>query len=232
MNVRLIKTKADHEAALKRIDAIFDARPGTAEGDELELLLHLVEEFEDTQYPIAMPDPIDALKFRMEQQGLKQADLVPYIGSKSKVSEVLNHRRPLSLAMIRKLHSELGIPAEVLVQKPGMKTNFDSFLEKQRQDPDFGERFEKAGEAWDIAVQLAALREAQGLSQKELARRVGTTQQQISRLESPSYEGHSLSMLRRVAEALGAHVHVTLDAVPRPHSVVAESRAEYGRKRS
>jgi len=119
MNVRLIKTEADHEAALKRIDAIFDARPGTAAGDELELLLHLVEEFEAVQYPIAMPDPIDALKFRMEQQGLKQGDLVPYIGSKSKVSEVLNRRRPLSLAMIRKLHNELGIPADVLVQEPG-----------------------------------------------------------------------------------------------------------------
>lgn len=122
MNVRLIKTKADHEAALKRIDEMFDARPGTVEGDELELLIRLVEEFEAERYPIAMPDPIDALKFRMEQQGLKQADLVPYIGNKSKVSEVLNRKRPLSLAMIRRLHNELGIPAEVLVQEPGMKT--------------------------------------------------------------------------------------------------------------
>jgi HTH-type transcriptional regulator / antitoxin HigA len=119
MNVRLIKTKSDHKAALARIDAIFHASPGTAEGDELELLLHLVEEFEAAQYPIAMPDPIDALKFRMEQQGLKQADLVAYIGNKSKVSEVLNRKRPLSLAMIRKVHTGLGIPAEVLVQEPG-----------------------------------------------------------------------------------------------------------------
>jgi len=118
MNVRLIRTKADHEAALARIDAIFNASPGTAEGDELELLLHLVEEFEAAQYPIAMPDPIDALKFRMEQQGLKQADLVPHIGSKSKVAEVLNRKRPLSLAMIRKLYNGLGIPADVLVQDP------------------------------------------------------------------------------------------------------------------
>jgi len=119
MNVRLIKTKADHEGAVARIDAIFDARPGTAEGDELELLLHLVEEYEAAQYPIAMPDPVDALKFRMEQQALKQADLVPYIGNKSKVSEVLNHKRPLSLAMIRRLHNGLDIPAEVLLQEPG-----------------------------------------------------------------------------------------------------------------
>ena len=119
MNVRLIKTKADHEVALAHIDAIFDARPGTAEGDELELLLHLVEEYEADQYPITMPNPVDALKFRMEQQALKQADLVPYIGNKSKVSEVLNRKRPLSLAMIRKLHNGLGIPAEVLLQEPG-----------------------------------------------------------------------------------------------------------------
>lgn len=119
MNVRLIKTSSDHKAALKRIDEIFHARPGTAEGDELELLLHLVEAFEAAQYPIAMPDPIDALKFRMEQQGLRQSDLVPYLGNKSKVSEVLNRKRPLSLAMIRKLHNGLGIPADVLVQGPG-----------------------------------------------------------------------------------------------------------------
>lgn len=119
MNVRLIKTNADHEAALARIDVIFNARPGAADGDELELLLHLVEEYEAIQYPIAMPDPIDALKFRMEQQGLKQADLVPYVGNKSKVSEVLNRKRPLSLSMIRKLHNGLGISAEVLLQEPG-----------------------------------------------------------------------------------------------------------------
>ena len=90
------------------------------------------------------------------------------------------------------------------------KTNFDLYLEAQLKDPDFAERFERAGEAWDVAIQLAALREKAGMSQKDLARKLHTSQQQISRLESPSYEGHSLSMLRRVAEALGATVHVTL----------------------
>jgi len=84
------------------------------------------------------------------------------------------------------------------------KTNFDEYLDEQLESEDFAERFKKAGEAWNIAVQLAALRKEAGLSQKELAQRAGMTQQQISRLESPSYEGHSLSMLRRVAEALGA----------------------------
>jgi len=90
------------------------------------------------------------------------------------------------------------------------KTNFDKYLEKQLIDRNFALRFKKAGEAWDVALKLAALRKESGLSQKELAKRASTTQQQISRLESPSYEGHSLSMLRRVAGFLGATVHVEL----------------------
>jgi len=90
------------------------------------------------------------------------------------------------------------------------KTNFDRYLEEQLKDQGFAERFNKTGEAWDVALELAALRKESGLSHKELAKRVGTTQQQISRLESPSYEGHSLSMLRRVAEALGATIHIEL----------------------
>ena len=90
------------------------------------------------------------------------------------------------------------------------RTNFDQYLQEQLKDPDFAERFKKAGEAWDVAIKLASLRKASGLSQKELATRVGTSQQQISRLESPSYEGHSLSMLRRVANVLRATVHVEI----------------------
>src|SRR4030042_2525190 len=90
------------------------------------------------------------------------------------------------------------------------RTNFDLYLEEQLKDPDFAERFKKAGEAWDVAIKLASLRKSSGMSQKELAKRVGTSQQQISRLESPSYEGHSLSMLRRVAEVLGETIHVEI----------------------
>jgi len=89
-------------------------------------------------------------------------------------------------------------------------TNFDQYLQEQLRDPEFAERFNKAGEAWDVAMQLTALRKSYGLSQKELAKRVGTSQQQISRLESPSYEGHSLSMLRKVAGVLGASVQVKI----------------------
>ncbi len=94
------------------------------------------------------------------------------------------------------------------------KSNFDRYLEQQLQDPDFAERFKSAGEAWDVSLQITRLREEAGLSQKELAERLETTQQQISRLESPAYEGHSLSMLRRVATALHSHVRVVLEPLP------------------
>jgi transcriptional regulator with XRE-family HTH domain len=112
------------------------------------------------------------------------------------------------------------------------KTNFDLYLEEQLKDPGFKERFGKAGEAWDVALQIASLRKRCGLSQKELARRLGTSQQQVSRLESPSYEGHSLSMLRRVADVLGASVHVEIKLkIREAFPVVAEPRTIYGVKK-
>src|SRR5947208_5163503 len=108
------------------------------------------------------------------------------------------------------------------------KTNFDIFLEEQLRDPDFAERFKRAGEAWDVALQIAALREKAGLSQKDLARKLHTSQQQISRLESPSYEGHSLSMLRRVADVLGATVRVTLTPKGEPAPMtLSEAKVAY-----
>jgi ribosome-binding protein aMBF1 (putative translation factor) len=94
------------------------------------------------------------------------------------------------------------------------KTNFDRYVEEQLKDPAFAKRFDAAGEAWDVALQIAALREEAGLSQKDLARKLKTSQQNISRLESPSYEGHSLTMLRRVARALNARVRVVLELAP------------------
>jgi len=113
------------------------------------------------------------------------------------------------------------------------KTNFDSYLVKQLKHPAFVERFKNAGKAWDLAIQLVSLRKKARLSQKELAKRVGTSQQQISRLESPSYEGHSLSMLRRVAEVLGGTVHVEIRQENDPSQwMVAEDRPSYGGKKS
>jgi len=108
------------------------------------------------------------------------------------------------------------------------KTNFDFYLEEQLKGKEFVEKFRKAGEAWDVAIQLVSLRKRSGLSQKELAKRVGTSQQQISRLESPSYGGHSLSMLRRVAAVLGATIYVEIQ--PKKHEevpVVTEPKSIY-----
>jgi DNA-binding XRE family transcriptional regulator len=124
--------------------------------------------------------------------------------------------------------------AGLVLEEFGMKrkTDFDHYLEEQLKDPDFAERFRKAGEAWDVALQIAALREDAGLSQKELGKRVGMSQQQISRLESPGYEGHSLRMLRRVADVLGASVKVKIYRQKAPKKrAVAESGAKYRTKR-
>jgi transcriptional regulator with XRE-family HTH domain len=112
------------------------------------------------------------------------------------------------------------------------KTNFDRYLAEQLQDPAFAARFEQAGEAWDVALQIAALREQAGLSQKELAQKLKTSQQQISRLESPGYEGHSLSMLRRVAKVLRARVRVVLESESTSGAdVLAKSPVPYRIKR-
>jgi len=119
MRPKVIKREAEYEAALARLDELLDAEPGTPEGDEFELWATLISTYEEEQFPIDLPDPIAAIRFRMEQAGLKQVDLVPYIGSASRVSEILRGKRSLSLSMIRKLHEGLDIPAEVLLQEPG-----------------------------------------------------------------------------------------------------------------
>lgn len=113
------------------------------------------------------------------------------------------------------------------------KTNFDRYLEEQMRDPAFTARFKRAGEAWDVALQIAALRQRAGLSQKDLAKLLKTSQQQISRLESPGYEGHSLSSLRRVADALHARVRIVFEPAEKGKEMrIAESAASYRRKRS
>ena len=121
MKPKVIKTKTDYAVAMARIEQLFNADPKTPEGDELELLTTLVELYEARAFPIDLPDPLTAIRFRMEQQGLKPKDIVPFIGSASKVSEVLSGQRGLSLSMIRNLITGLGIPAEVLLQKMGAK---------------------------------------------------------------------------------------------------------------
>jgi HTH-type transcriptional regulator/antitoxin HigA len=127
-NPKVIKTTAEHKRALARIEELYTAKPGTPKGDELELLILLVETYEAKEFPIDLPDPIEAIRFRMQQANLKQKDLIPIFGSKSKVSEVLNGKRELSLSMIRKLASELGIPTEVLLQERGAPLDDGDFL--------------------------------------------------------------------------------------------------------
>ncbi|MBW1800586.1 MAG: ImmA/IrrE family metallo-endopeptidase [Deltaproteobacteria bacterium] len=115
---KLIKTEEDYTLALERIEGLMDAEADTPEADELELLSTLVEMYEEKHYPIDLPDPVEAIRFRMEQLGLKQQDLIPFMGSRSKVSEVINRKKPLTLSMMRGLSRGLGIPAEVLLHEP------------------------------------------------------------------------------------------------------------------
>ena len=125
---KIIKSEDDYQTALARIEELMDARPGSVQEEELELLALLVEKYESEHYPIDPPDPVEAIKFRMEQEGLEPKDLVKFLGSQSKVSEVLNYRRPLSLKMITSLHEGLGIPAEILIQRPDRKTESSAKL--------------------------------------------------------------------------------------------------------
>lgn len=117
MNIRPIHTEADYESALVRIDTLMDATPDSPDSDELDILAMLVEAYEAKHYPIGPADPIEAIKFRMDQMGLEPKDLTTIIGSRSKVSEVLNHKRPLSLNMIRNLHDKLNVPLETLIRQ-------------------------------------------------------------------------------------------------------------------
>ena len=116
MKPKIIKTEEEHAAALARVESLMDAKPGSAKEEELELWSLLVERCEQEHFPVDLPDPVEAIKFRMEQEGLQQKDLVKYFPGKNRVSEVLNHKRPLSIGMIRALHRGLRIPAEVLLR--------------------------------------------------------------------------------------------------------------------
>jgi HTH-type transcriptional regulator/antitoxin HigA len=116
MEIKPIKTENDYSQALERLEVIFDAKKGSSEGDELEVLGILIDQYENEHFPIGMPDPIEAIKFRMEQMGYNQNDLANIVGLKSRASEILNRKRKLSLEMIRQLHEQLNIPTDVLIQ--------------------------------------------------------------------------------------------------------------------
>jgi HTH-type transcriptional regulator/antitoxin HigA len=116
MDIRPIRNEQDDEAALAEIERLFDAQPGTSKGDRLEVFTILVEAYEDRRYDVPLPEPIEAIQYHMESRGPSRRDLEPYIGTRARVSEILNRRRPLTLRMIQKLEAGLGIPAEILIQ--------------------------------------------------------------------------------------------------------------------
>jgi HTH-type transcriptional regulator / antitoxin HigA len=120
MDIKPIRTEADYKATLKEISALMesDPEPGSADGDRLDILSTLVEAYENRHFPMDLPDPVEAILFRMEQQGLKPKDLEPMIGQRNRVYEILNRKRPLTMAMVWRLHKGLGIPAESLIRQP------------------------------------------------------------------------------------------------------------------
>ena len=118
MDIKPIKINADYQAALKEIEMLMMAEPDTQEGEKLDVLVTLVEAYEQKHYPLDLPDPVEAIKFEMEQKGLTVKDLEPMIGKSNRVYEILNHKRSLTLKMIWRLHEQLGIPAESLIKQP------------------------------------------------------------------------------------------------------------------
>lgn len=121
MRIRPIRTKTDHRAALKEVEALMDAAPATPAGERLDVLVTLIEAYERKHYPLDLPDPVEAIKFVMEQRGLSVKDLEPMIGRSNRIYEVLARKRPLTLRMIWRLHKGLGIPAESLIKQPEQK---------------------------------------------------------------------------------------------------------------
>jgi len=118
-NVKPVRSEKDHKAALSEMKRLWGSKSGTPEGDRLDVLATLVDAYENQHHPLDPPDPVEAIKFRMEQQGLTRKDLEGIIGTRTRIAEILNRRRRLSIGMIRRLHDRLGIPAEVLIREPG-----------------------------------------------------------------------------------------------------------------
>ncbi|MDA3898512.1 MAG: ImmA/IrrE family metallo-endopeptidase [Desulfobacteraceae bacterium] len=162
MNIRPVNSEQAYDEAIKRIETLWGAESGTLEGDELDVLLTLVRVYEKENHPVPPPTPIEAIRFVMDQRGMKQVDLVPYIGSRSKVSEILRGKRTLSLSMIRSLHTHLNIPAEVLISNEmnfplnGEDVNWDSFPVKEIVDRGWITGFDYKTQAEEIMRELAS----------------------------------------------------------------------------
>jgi HTH-type transcriptional regulator / antitoxin HigA len=154
MDIRPIRTEADYEAALAEIERLVDAAPGTPEYDKLDVLSTLVEVYEEEHYPIPLPSPIDAIEFHMERLGLTSKDLEPYIGTRTRVNEILNRQRPLTLRMIRNLEKGLGIPAAILVQDYELAQDHQPEKAEPAEDTDAESQVD---EAWHRDIQQPAM---------------------------------------------------------------------------
>jgi antitoxin component HigA of HigAB toxin-antitoxin module len=184
MKIKVLKNEAEYEAALAEIESMID--DAQFDKDQLELLALLVKDYEDKYYPVDLPDPVEAIKFRMEQMGLTRKNLEQYIGNKSKVSEVLSGKRRLSLSMIHALHQGLGIPAEVLLgkqdtaelDKTDVKSWFSDKLDRFSDDPEF--QIEEM--VLDFTEKLVAKMQEQKVSRAELAKRLDVSKTFITKL--------------------------------------------------
>jgi HTH-type transcriptional regulator/antitoxin HigA len=181
MKAKILKSENDYEAALAHVETLMDAEPGSAEEAELELFTMLIEQYEDLHYPIDLPDPIEAIKFRMEQQGLTRKDMYQYLGSQSKVSEVLNNKRPLSLSMIRALNKGLDIPLEVLIQQSTEKEN------KELHKDEWNEFF--------ADIYLNCLRQFKGSEEKKLFNWYKNTDKTVINRDLPPFDHRRLNKL-------------------------------------
>jgi HTH-type transcriptional regulator / antitoxin HigA len=210
-HLKVIKTEAEYSAAIERFEALLDAQPGQPEYDERDVLAVLIERYEDEHFPIDMPDPIEAIKFRMEQSGLSQRDLVPYLGSRSRVSEVLSGKRELTLAMIRSLHSHVGIPADVLIKEPqevlprGLSDiDFSKFpvleMEKKGAFRGFGAGQERIGEKAEEAIRWLVGRVGGFSAVPQFALRKNDGMRLNAKLNRYALLGWSLQVLREASE--------------------------------
>jgi HTH-type transcriptional regulator/antitoxin HigA len=210
--IKVIKTESDYDAALAAIEDLIDRDPdrGTEEADKLEVLSVLVEEYESRDFPSSLPDPIEAIKFRMEQQKLTQRDLIPFIGSRSKVSEVLSRKRPLTLSMIRSLHLNLGIPARVLLQERDPSVLEESGVDWSR----FPVR-EIVSRGW-VTAQVTNVREQAEEIVRDFFRELGDVKRAVAMLRKTNHVRSARSMDKYALDAWSSRVVILARRDPPP----------------
>jgi len=201
MEIKPIRTAADYHEAIQEIERLFDADFGTPEGDKLVVLATLVEAYEKEHFEIPDPDPIEAIDFHMERKGLTRKDLEPYIGGSSRVSEILNRKRALTLRMIRNLSDGLDIPVGILAQEYKLEDYEPTLSSSQIEGALESFRHRKYGLHIEFASAVISRRRILGLTQNELADRANTYLGRIARIESGDHD-YGFSVISQIAQAL------------------------------